>query len=158
MLDGRVDTQGTVKELRAQGVLDDIAQDAAIEVKEEEGILPASRASSSEDSPLALDDAAKADAIKKPRKLVKDEHREEGGVKWSIYKSYLKASYVVKFLFIYSQLIGIRSYWIWGFLALLVLLNQVLGITEKLWIKVIDALPLLGLYHIKLTNHDLDLG
>lgn len=29
-----------------------------------------------------------------------------------------------------------RSYWIWGFLAFLVVVNQLLGITEKLWIKV----------------------
>ena len=29
---------------------------------------------------------------KKPRKLVKDEEREEGAVKWVIYKTYLKAT------------------------------------------------------------------
>lgn len=29
---------------------------------------------------------------KKPRKLVKDEQRLTGGVKWPIYKTYLKAS------------------------------------------------------------------
>ncbi|TFK62437.1 hypothetical protein BDN72DRAFT_741737, partial [Pluteus cervinus] len=56
---------------------------------------------------------------KKPRKLIKDEHRETGGVKWSIYKSYLKAS----------------SYWIWGFLGSMIVAKQFLGITEKLWIK-----------------------
>ncbi|KAJ7693236.1 P-loop containing nucleoside triphosphate hydrolase protein [Mycena rosella] len=98
MLDGRIDTQGTVKELRAQGVLDDIAHDAAVEVKKEE---------------LAVASETPAD------ELVEDEHREEGGVKWKIYKSYLKAS----------------SYSIWGFLALLVLLIQLLSVGEKLWIK-----------------------
>ena len=34
------------------------------------------------------DDKAK----KKPRKLIKEEERETGGVKWKIYNAYLKAS------------------------------------------------------------------
>ncbi|KAF8890917.1 multidrug resistance-associated ABC transporter [Infundibulicybe gibba] len=112
MLDGRIDTQGTVKELRAQGVLDDITHDAAAETQEAPAV---------EETPSpALEDAQKDTGdIKKPRKLIKDEHREIGGVKWSIYKTYLKAS----------------SYWIWAFLGFLVLMNQLLGVSEKLWIK-----------------------
>ncbi|KAG2740509.1 hypothetical protein P692DRAFT_20910442 [Suillus brevipes Sb2] len=38
MLDGRIDTKGAVKDLRAQGVLDHIAQDSTAEVKEEEAV------------------------------------------------------------------------------------------------------------------------
>jgi len=34
---------------------------------------------------------AAKDKKKSPRKLVKDEHREEGSVKWSVYNIYLKA-------------------------------------------------------------------
>lgn len=59
------------------------------------------------------------ETTKKPRKLVKDEHRETGGVKWSIYKSYLKAS----------------SYWTWVILSVLIVVIQLLGVGEKLWIK-----------------------
>ncbi|KAF7350973.1 hypothetical protein MSAN_01659500 [Mycena sanguinolenta] len=111
MLDGRIDTQGTIKELRAQGVLDDIAEDAAVEVTKEELAV----------AKVANDPQVEGDPKeeKKPRKLVKDEHRELGGVKWKIYKSYLKAS----------------SYSIWCFLALVVLLQQLLSVGEKLWIK-----------------------
>jgi ABC-type multidrug transport system fused ATPase/permease subunit len=116
MLDGRIDTQGTVKELRAQGVLDDITHDSAVLVEEKEvsgPIVPA-------DGEAPADDAAKGpEESKKPRKLIKDEHRETGGVKWTIYKAYLKAS----------------SYWTWTFLCGIVVLSQLLGVTEKLWIK-----------------------
>ncbi|KAJ6497501.1 hypothetical protein C8R45DRAFT_898828 [Mycena sanguinolenta] len=112
MLDGRIDTQGTIKELRAQGVLDDIAEDAAVEVKKEELVVAKEAAG----DPEAEGDPEEE---KKPRKLVKDEHREVGGIKWRIYKSYLKAS----------------SYSIWCFLALVVLLQQLLSVGEKLWIK-----------------------
>ncbi|KAG5653253.1 hypothetical protein H0H81_001510 [Sphagnurus paluster] len=112
MLDGRIDTQGTIKDLQAQGVLEYIKQDAAVEVHKEEVIAADT---SPEDA-----DADKLKDAKKPRKLIKDEHRETGGVKWSIYKSYLKAS----------------SYWIWGFLAFLVLVSQILGLGEKIWIMI----------------------
>ncbi|KAF8345519.1 multidrug resistance-associated ABC transporter [Amanita rubescens] len=102
ILDGRIDTQGTIADLRAQDAKEIVA---AIDNNEID----------------VIDDGKKSDnADKKPRKLVKDEHRELGGVKWSIYNSYLKAS----------------SYYIWGFLAFLVIANQLLGVTEKVWIKI----------------------
>lgn len=86
MLDGRIDTQGTVKDLRASGVLEFIAQDAEADLKEEEPVTTG-------ETPEEGDPAAPAtDEAKKPRKLIKDEHRESGGVKWSVYKAYLKAS------------------------------------------------------------------
>jgi hypothetical protein len=95
MLDGRIDTQGTIKELRTLGILDDVAHDAeaeangrpAVAVKEEVEIAPAA---GGEDGEAPKDH-------KKPRKLIKDEHREEGGVKWAIYRSYLRASWVLSF-------------------------------------------------------------
>ncbi|KAH7904532.1 P-loop containing nucleoside triphosphate hydrolase protein, partial [Hygrophoropsis aurantiaca] len=59
------------------------------------------------------------EATKKPRKLVKDEHRESGGVKFAIYNAYLKAS----------------SYWTWGTLAVLIAISQALSVSEKLWIR-----------------------
>lgn len=107
MLDGRIDAQGTPKELRSRGVLDEIAHDSTVQVKEEE----AAAAPEPTDPEVA---AAEGEAEAKPaakaaRKLIKDEHRETGGVKWSIYKTYLKAS----------------SYWSWVILLFLVVIQQV---------------------------------
>ncbi|KAJ7508941.1 hypothetical protein B0H11DRAFT_2169002 [Mycena galericulata] len=109
MLDGRIDVQGTVEDLRAQGVLDIITHDAAVESKAEEPVAA-----------LKEEEPEPAEFQAKPRQLVKDEHRAVGSVKWSVYNSYVKAS----------------SYWIWGFLLLAVLVGQVLSVGEKLWIKV----------------------
>ncbi|KDR78083.1 hypothetical protein GALMADRAFT_245072 [Galerina marginata CBS 339.88] len=114
MLDGRIDTQGTVNDLRAQGVLEAIEHDATIQTHSQEKIVEEVAVLEE-----ALDQSSKPADIKKPRKLIKDEHRETGGVKWSIYKTYLKAS----------------SYWIWGVLAFMVFINQFLGLGEKLWIR-----------------------
>ena len=86
MLDGRIDTQGPIQDLQAQGILQNITLDAAVEVKKEEleAVAVADDLEGAPKSPF--------EETKKPRKLIKDEHRETGGVKWSIYKSYLKAS------------------------------------------------------------------
>ena len=89
MLDGRIDTQGTVKELRDQGVLKGIEQDAAVETHKEELVVAETASIGDEESPDTTEES------KKPRKLVKDEHREVGAVKWSIYESYLRASSVL---------------------------------------------------------------
>ncbi|KAJ7187807.1 hypothetical protein C8R46DRAFT_876839 [Mycena filopes] len=109
LLDGQIDAQGTVQELRTQGVLDEITHEAAVEVKKEE-IL----------SVAAVDPETELTEAKKPRKLVEDEHREIGSVKWSVYQAYLSAS----------------SYYIWGMLLFLVVVQQLKGVGEKLWIKV----------------------
>ena len=83
MLDGRLDVQGTVKELRAQGVLEGIEHDAVVESHKEELIV-------AEEAEVSVE----GEETKKPRKLINEEHREIGGVKWSIYYSYLQASSV----------------------------------------------------------------
>ena len=142
MLDGRIDTQGTVKDLRERGVLEGIKHDTALDVHKEQ--IAAAEATTVEQemdintTKVAADDDMAA--AKKPRKLVKDEHRETGGVKWSIYKSYLEASYGI-FSQCQSHLLltffdSCSSYWTWVFLAFLVVLIQILGVSEKLWIKV----------------------
>lgn len=129
MLDGRIDSQGTVKDLHAQGVLEDITHYAAAEVHKEEVKVV--------EPTVEEEEEQKVKNAKKPRKLIKDEHRETGGVKWSIYKSYLKASCVLCFHSWGSRLRSLfRSYWIWAILAFLVVVVQVLGVSEKLWIKV----------------------
>ncbi|KAJ7045901.1 hypothetical protein C8F04DRAFT_452844 [Mycena alexandri] len=112
VLDGRIDTQGTVQELRAQGVLDEITHEAAVEVKKEE-ILTVDAV-----DPETLIELT--EAKKTPRKLVEDEHREIGSVKWSVYQAYLSAS----------------GYHIWGILLFLVVVQQLKGVGEKLWIKI----------------------
>ncbi|KAF8133513.1 P-loop containing nucleoside triphosphate hydrolase protein, partial [Mycena galopus ATCC 62051] len=111
MLDGRIDAQGTVEDLRSRGLLDEITHDAAADVKAEEPVAAIEANDADPDDPEAKP--------KKPRKLVKDEHRAIGGVKWAIYKSYLQAS----------------SYGIWAFLLFAVLVGQFLNVGEKLWIK-----------------------
>jgi len=95
MLDGRIDTHGTIKDLHLQGALDNIAYDAGVQVKKHRVTTKALPAEVEE--VVVSGDATGAetqkDAVtKKPRKLVKDEHRDTGGVKWRVYKSYLKAS------------------------------------------------------------------
>lgn len=85
MLEGRIDTQGTIQELRDQGVLDSIAQDEAVQVAVQE----------SDKTPLGEDSPdPRAQDLRAPRKLIEDEHREAGSVKWLIYKTYLEASLV----------------------------------------------------------------
>jgi hypothetical protein len=105
MLDGRIDAQGTVQDLRARGMLDHIAHDASAEAHNEEvaqtdeDAIKDGATEGAASSPTDVAATASAlDTAKKPRKLVKEEHRETGGVKWSIYKSYLKASCVHLFL------------------------------------------------------------
>ncbi|KAI0749063.1 hypothetical protein C8Q74DRAFT_1374158 [Fomes fomentarius] len=103
MLDGRIDTQGTISDLRASGVIEGIRAYAKSQMLEAEA---------------GDGDAAKSK--KKPRKLIEKEHRETGSVKWNIYNTYLKAS----------------SYWTWGILFLLIILAQLLGVGEKVWIEI----------------------
>ncbi|KAJ7579704.1 hypothetical protein C8J56DRAFT_281572 [Mycena floridula] len=115
MLDGRIDTQGTVKELRAQGILDEIVKDESVTIVEAQQEEVVSEVVAVEE--MTPEEAAIA---KKPRKLIKDEHREEGGVKWSIYNTYLKAS----------------SYYVWAFLLFIIILSQLIGLSEKIWIMI----------------------
>ncbi|KXN85925.1 ATP-dependent bile acid permease [Leucoagaricus sp. SymC.cos] len=125
MLDGRIDTHGTIKDLRARSVLDNIKHDVEAEAKKEETVIATEGTVEGEEA-VKSDEAdatdAKKDAslTKKPRKLVKAEHRETGSVKWAIYKSYLKAS----------------SYWTWIVLGALIVVTQLLGVGEKFWVKI----------------------
>ncbi|KAI0048024.1 multidrug resistance-associated ABC transporter [Auriscalpium vulgare] len=118
MLDGRIDTQGTVAELRERGILDEITHEAEAEATEEKPAVTAEQVGEQQgDEEESAKPAAQAKA---PRKLVKDEKRETGRVKWSIYNDYLEAS----------------SYWTWAILILLMLVTQGLSVSEKFWIKI----------------------
>ena len=86
MSEGRIERQGTVEELKQQGVLDYIAHDST----REHGKVDAG--DKEEDIKAGQDAVDVDDKPKQARKLVDDEVRSEGNVKWSIYKTYLKAS------------------------------------------------------------------
>jgi len=99
MLDGRIDTHGTVKELKSQGVLEEIAHDEQAQVGDEPKAISAEDlAGIAEDQKGKdrgagpADQAADKKPAKKPKKLVEEEARATGSVKWPIYKVYLKAS------------------------------------------------------------------
>ena len=95
MLDGRIDTQGTIKDLRTSGVLDDIAPAEELEAHKEEQALEVEENPNAEIDAEAPGDGEAADkSKKKPRKLIEEEHRETGSVKWNIYNTYLEASCV----------------------------------------------------------------
>jgi hypothetical protein len=91
MLDGRIDVQGSPKDLRAQGVLEEITHDENVHAAQQQEVVLSKESGDPEE---VLNDgvAAAKDKKKSPRKLVKDEHREEGSVKWSVYNTYLKAT------------------------------------------------------------------
>ncbi|KAG6809740.1 hypothetical protein H0H92_014907 [Tricholoma furcatifolium] len=111
MLDGRIDVQGTVKDLYERGVLEHLGWDEAVTVKERE----VKKYDGKEE-----EDREDRVISKKPRKLVQDERRAVGRVKWAIYTTYLQAS----------------SYWIWVFLIFLIVLAQTVGLSEKIWIMI----------------------
>ncbi|KAI0357687.1 multidrug resistance-associated ABC transporter [Trametes cingulata] len=122
MSDGQIEVQGTVEELRARGVLD-----VVVEAEERHVQKGKQSPEAAQDDQLSIggeklkDDLETArKGYKKPRKLVEDEHRESGSVKWTIYNTYLRAA----------------SYWTWCILFLLIVLAQLLGVGEKLWMKV----------------------
>ena len=98
MLDGRIDTQGTIKDLRARGVLESIAKDSIVEAEAVEEPVKAEEVADAvaAEEGVATDVVSKIATVKaygsKRHKLVKEEARATGGVKWSIYKAYLEAS------------------------------------------------------------------
>lgn len=86
MSEGRIERQGTVEDLKKQGLLDYIAHELA----HEHGKGKAEEAKEGDENTR---DATGADGKpKQARKLVEEEVRSEGKVNWSIYKKYLKAS------------------------------------------------------------------
>jgi ABC-type multidrug transport system ATPase subunit len=92
MLDGRIDAQGVPEDLRAQGVLEEITHNENVHAAEQQEAVQSKEVESPEAEALKDGVAPAKDKKKSPRKLVKDEHREEGSVKWSVYNTYLKAT------------------------------------------------------------------
>ena len=93
MLDGRIDTQGTPEELKSRGLLDILVHESQAE--EEPVVVSAEElAAVVEGDREAEVEGTVATKVKKPAKLITVEARATGRVKFYIYNSYLKASYV----------------------------------------------------------------
>lgn len=96
--DGRIDKQGSIEDLRAQGVLEVIAKVSEVEGEVvEEPLKPGQVADAAigDTNPTGL--ISKVTTVKSHKirhKLVKEEARATGRVGWTIYKTYLEASYV----------------------------------------------------------------
>ena len=90
MLGGRIDTQGSVEELKARGILNDIVESEVVVEHPD----PEEAIEEVEDNNAHLPSITQGQTgeKKKARKLVHEEFRATGGVKWGVYKSYLKAS------------------------------------------------------------------
>ncbi|KAJ6516148.1 hypothetical protein C8R45DRAFT_1049577 [Mycena sanguinolenta] len=111
MLDGRIDAQGTVQDLRARGLLEvikhDLKDDLPADTTVEEPAVEESD-SKNESKPVSSQPITK---------LVEDEERAEGD--WRIYKTYLQAS----------------GYKIWVFITLLVIGIEVFTAIRLLWLN-----------------------
>jgi hypothetical protein len=97
MLDGRMDIHGTVKDLRSRGVLDDVVKEEVLlskELKEEAAVEGVGVRSGGDANGAGEKDGDGVATVgnTNPRKLVKEEERAEGRVKWRVYNTYLKAS------------------------------------------------------------------
>ena len=90
MTDGRIEHQGTVEELRASGILETVSSGSnhTVEFEQEE----ATKVESTESDGMEKSSQTLKGPEKPARKLITEERREAGGVKWSVYNSYLVAS------------------------------------------------------------------
>lgn len=113
MVDGRIDAQGSIKALEARGILGIITRKSELEQKsddaetrtlpddvqpvvervvEEKGMKTFSTQHNSINASGTEVTLRARSSKKKARKLVEDEERPKGNVKWTIYKTYLEAA------------------------------------------------------------------
>ncbi|KAH8823481.1 multidrug resistance-associated ABC transporter [Flagelloscypha sp. PMI_526] len=122
MLDGRIDFQGSITDLRERGLLDDVTYHenalAKEDVAEKETVI--ATAVPPEYASVGTKTSISDAAVKMPRKLVENEHREERAVKLPVYNTYLKSS----------------GYWVWALMCLGVIFFQTTVVGEKLWINI----------------------
>ncbi|WVQ63190.1 uncharacterized protein L199_001341 [Kwoniella botswanensis] len=131
ILDGRIDAQGTPDELRSAGELDGLVALEEAEVTKSEAIVAKEEVAEEVE---AVDAAEKKVKKKGPgKKLIQDEERAVGNVKWETYKLYIVAATYVT--------------WVWTLMVLL--LNQGLTIAERWWLKVWGEA-----YTTRFTSHD----
>ncbi|KAF8587167.1 multidrug resistance-associated ABC transporter [Ramaria rubella] len=112
LVEGRIQHQGTVEELRIQGHLDyishDIYADDAVEQRKE-------KAQGQVGSAVDANGTSK-----QARKLVEEEVRAEGRVRWNVYKTYLKSA----------------SYWTWFFVLLGITGAELCIIATRVWMSI----------------------
>ncbi|KAI0649819.1 multidrug resistance-associated ABC transporter [Trametes meyenii] len=120
MLDGRIDVQGLIEDLERSDVLGNpaLTKDVAEPEKQATSTVDDNFGTIADNEIYGI--AGTRPRGRKPRKLVEDEQRAAGSVKWHVYNTYLKAS----------------SYWTWGILSVFIVLVQVLAVSEKIWIKI----------------------
>ncbi|KAG8809644.1 hypothetical protein FRC17_003352, partial [Serendipita sp. 399] len=111
MLDGRIDTQRSISELRKRGLLQEITAKA----KKEEEKADVSNESQEEDH-----DAKKDKGGKPAKKLIEEEKRAEGRMGLGVYVAYIKAS----------------AYITWIGLIFFIVLETSMSIGEKAWMQV----------------------
>jgi hypothetical protein len=135
LLDGRIDTQGTVAELQSRGLLDSIVLEA--QTVEEPEVVTAEElaivANTSETSNALLEEGT-INKSKKPKKLVEDEARASGSVKWKVYKAYLQATSVrlnAMAQNLLTEPLAFSGYLTWFLLIFILGLSQLGGVTEK---------------------------
>ncbi|KDQ16441.1 hypothetical protein BOTBODRAFT_186495 [Botryobasidium botryosum FD-172 SS1] len=122
---GTVDRQGTIQDLRAQGVLEAVVRDFTSDTYASETIVePQGVVDTSEIEGLTGANAIpKPDTVKpdiKRTKLIQAEVRATGNVKWSIYKTYLEAS----------------SWWTWTTFIPILIAIQGCNVAERIWLGV----------------------
>ncbi|CAE7216653.1 unnamed protein product, partial [Rhizoctonia solani] len=110
LLEGQVEAQGTVAQLRESGELSAIREgQKGIELTEEVVTEESS------EGPVG----GPKDPNKVARKLVEDEKKSTGNVKLVVYQTYLSAA----------------SYWLFGLLVLYMLMDELSKLIQKFWIK-----------------------
>nr|ODN96123.1 ATP-binding cassette transporter [Cryptococcus depauperatus CBS 7855] len=116
ILDGRVDAQGTPNQLRSQGALNGLVAMEEAELHKQED---------KEEEVMAGEDVdiqeVKKEKKKGPgKKLIQDEERAVGNVKWETYKLYIVAA----------------TYTTWAWTIVIIVLGQAFTIIERFWLKV----------------------
>ncbi|KAJ6599295.1 hypothetical protein DFH09DRAFT_1130673 [Mycena vulgaris] len=96
MLDGRIDTQGTVQDLRARGLLDAIKRETPAE--------PTAAIKGSDLTP-----ESKPVLSEPVTKLVEDEEQAKGDVQWRIYKTYLQAASYKVWVFVVVLIVCVEA-------------------------------------------------
>ncbi|WVR08508.1 hypothetical protein IAU60_005563 [Kwoniella sp. DSM 27419] len=116
ILDGRIDAQGTPDELRAAGELEGLV---ALEEAEATKTETITQEEAVEDE-IEVVEEKKAKKKGPGKKLIQDEERAIGNVKWATYKLYIVAA----------------TYPTWFWTLLVLILGQVFTIGERWWLKI----------------------
>ncbi|CED85003.1 Multidrug resistance-associated protein/mitoxantrone resistance protein, ABC superfamily [Phaffia rhodozyma] len=121
LVEGRVEAQGTIAELRAAGHLAEIVATEQKEVPDESSVMPKDGSTAEEIAAVEGEDTADelAEPKNKARKMVEDEEREVGNIGWSTYSTYFRA----------------RSWWLWAINVVLLFLSANTDLVERWWIK-----------------------